>query len=97
MIEIDKLEAKLAAAHPADPLVVPEYTLAIRMWRHGCKRLLVTQDSQAFTRKEMADEMRSIMQDFRERWLARNRPGGLDDSLVRMQRLLDEYESGGVA
>jgi len=44
----------------------------------------------------MADDIRTIMQEYRERWLARNRPGSLDDSLVRMQRLLDEYESGDV-
>ena len=51
----------------------------------------------AFTLKDMADDLRAIMQEYRERWLARNRLGGLDDSLVRMQRLLDEYEAGSAS
>ena len=34
------------------------------------------------------------MTEFRDIWLARNRPGGLDDSLIRMERMLAEYETG---
>lgn len=91
MAEMDRLAARLDDAQPADPLVVPEYKLAAALWRHGCKRLLMVGGDTTITKAEMAAELRPLRDEFRRLWLARNRPGGLDDSLVRMDRLLEEY------
>lgn len=40
-------------------------------------------------RSELAEEVKAIMAVYRELWLARNRPGGLSDSLARFQNLVD--------
>jgi len=97
MAEGQRLAAQLANARPADPLVVPEYRWAMALWRHGCKRLILLKDDGAFSRESMANDLRLLMEEYRQRWLTRNRPGGLDDSLVRMQRMLAEYETLPVA
>jgi hexosaminidase len=44
-------------------------------------------------RKSLADDWRGLMRDHQRLWLARNRPGGLNDSLARMQKLLNLYET----
>ena len=43
--------------------------------------------------RELADELRSIMVEHRRLWLARNRPGGLNDSAVQLEKLLNDYEA----
>src|SRR5262249_30714654 len=91
--EMERLEKKLEEAEPADPEVIKDYKWAISLWKHGCKRMIMAVDKKAYSKKAMAAEIRRIMKKHRKRWLVRNRPGGLEDSLVRMQRLLDEYES----
>jgi hypothetical protein len=42
-------------------------------------------------RGELASELAEIMDAHRELWLARNRPGGLPDSLARLERLRNAY------
>jgi hypothetical protein len=93
MAKMEKLAARLDQAQPADPRVVPEYRLAIRLWLHACKRLLMVAGDRKITNKHMAADMRHIVTDFSVCWLARNRPGGLGDSMARLMRLLAEYES----
>ena len=46
-------------------------------------------------RGELAERLVAVIDTHRELWLARNRPGGLDDSCARLERLLDAYEGGG--
>lgn len=42
----------------------------------------------------LADELRQIIAEHRRLWLARNRPGGLDDSCSRLEAVIREYDSG---
>lgn len=90
--EADRLSVRLDEAWPADPLVVPEYRLAVALWRHGCVRLLMAAGDTTFDKRELAAEIQNLINEYSERWLARNRPGGLEDSLTRLRRLLAEYE-----
>jgi hypothetical protein len=91
---LDALESALADAHPADSEVIPDYRWAMRLWRHSVNRLLLIHDpATTITPRVLADDMRAIMSEYRTRWLARSRLGGLSDSLVRMERLLAEYEA----
>lgn len=90
---MDEQLAALAGAQPADPLVIDEYRMAMRLWQHGCKRLLMAEGDTAFTNTIMAAELRELREQFRVCWLARARPGGLDDSLTRMDRLFADYEA----
>ncbi len=46
------------------------------------------------TRAELAAALRPLIEHHRELWLARNRPGGLDDSGAWLQHLLECYETG---
>ncbi len=93
MAEMDRLTARLPEAKPADALVVPEYRWAIRMWQHGCRRLLMANAESAPGMSEMAADLRPLIGEYPDRWLARNRPGGLGDSLTLIHRILAEYES----
>jgi len=53
-------------------LIRDEFALAARMIRHGLQR--------AITAQENSGELRAILVEHRRLWLARNRPGGLEDS-----------------
>ena len=45
-------------------------------------------------REHLVDELTPLMERYRERWLARNRPGGLTDSLSWLENLRAAYASG---
>lgn len=47
----------------------------------------------ASTRAELAAVLKDLMERYRRVWLARDRPGGLDDSLVWCRRLLEQLEA----
>jgi hexosaminidase len=91
MAEADRAADGLANARPADPLVLPEYRLAVALWKHGCKRLLLAADDPSVTRAQMGAELRALISEQSATWLARNRPGGLGDSLARLTPRLAEY------
>ena len=65
---LDRAELRCADA----ALVRDEFALAARMLHHGLQR--------AATGCENFDELRAILDEHSRVWLARNRPGGLDDS-----------------
>ena len=46
------------------------------------------------TRRRLADELAPIADAHRPLWLARNRPGGLDDSLAWLRNLERCYRTG---
>jgi hypothetical protein len=48
----------------------------------------------AAVRASLAEELRPLLARYRELWLARNRPGGLDDSAAWLENLLRCYETG---
>jgi hexosaminidase len=45
-------------------------------------------------RKELAADLEPLIDGHRRLWLARNRPGGLEDSLAWLEHLLDCYRTG---
>ncbi len=42
------------------------------------------------TRNELLDTLENIIEEYKVIWLARNRPGGLDDSVERMKRIIEQ-------
>jgi hypothetical protein len=73
-------------------LVRDEFANAGRMLMHACSRALRTMgEGSPEGTADLADDMRAIIAEHRRLWLARNRPGGLQDSVARMQKRLDEY------
>lgn len=90
--DLDRLDARL---------VEDEFTLAARLLRHACRlglarlkadgaptRALPTAD-----RARLAAELEPLLEDYRRIWLLRNRPGGLADSVGRLEALLAAYRA----
>lgn len=65
-------------------LIVEELRFTSDMLKHGAHRLLAFIDKQAVNRDDLADELSILAERYRELWLARNREGGLDDSVKRL-------------
>ncbi len=82
---------------PDAALIADEFAETARLMQHACRRgLWLKETDQAKAteqRKALAEDMRGIIAEQRRLWLARNRPGGLDDSIARFERLLAEYEA----
>ncbi len=77
---------------PDADLVRRELRGAGRMLSHGCERLRLAffRDTPEL-RRRLDDDMREIISEYRELWLARNRPGGLPDSVARLEAARRDY------
>jgi hexosaminidase len=93
---IDVAVARLDEARMDRPdarLIRDEIRNAVTMLRHGCRRGRRMQGTESMTTSQLADDLRAIIAEHRRLWLARNRPGGLNDSARRLEARLAEYES----
>jgi hypothetical protein len=65
--------------------------------RHACRLGQLIQDGDtdptgSATRCKLLDQdMREIVREYERIWLARNRPGGLPDSVARLEKVRDRY------
>jgi hexosaminidase len=80
-------------------LIISEFELAADLMRHACYRGLLLFDQAApgepkRTPAEMAGELQQLIDRYKANWLARNRPGGLKDSLSRFDGALESYRHG---
>jgi hypothetical protein len=96
---IDQAMAPLAVAQIGRPdaaLIVAEYENTARLMRHACRRGLLMLDpgaaTAADTRQALDDDMRDIIREYTRIWLARNRPGGLTDSVARFEKARADYQ-----
>lgn len=90
----DQLEAAAAAARPAaadGDLARAELLNAIAMARHGTRRALGVM-TKKINRPALAAELRAIIGNHSDLWLARNRPGGLHESSDRLRHALRPLE-----
>ncbi len=76
-------------AGPDADLIRREFHLIARLLRHACHRGLWALGEP--TGLPLADDLREIVAEYRALWLARNRPGGLNESAARLESLLVEY------
>ncbi len=80
---------------PDADIIQKEYALVIRMLKHACHRGLLAQSSDPLEsesiRSELKDDMHTLLSDFEQVWLARNRPGGLVDSVACLERIRQDY------
>ncbi len=96
---IDAVMVNLAKAdmdRPDAALIKREFAWAADMLCHGAKRgIWVLGKAQgkedAALRRELAEDARRLMAEFRQIWHARNRPGGFKDSLARMEKMTADY------
>ena len=100
---IDDVLAPLAGARMVgddSKQVVDEITNAARLLRHACNlgiARLEAQDGQIRNiprqiRMELAGDLEIIIKEHKHLWLLRNREGGLQDSVGRMENLLKQYQ-----
>ncbi|MDQ3705144.1 MAG: family 20 glycosylhydrolase [Chloroflexota bacterium] len=78
-------------------LIAREYENTARMLRHACRRgqlMLQLEGADAgTTRKALDEDLRDIIREYEDIWLLRNRPGGLADSVVALEKARADYET----
>ena len=81
-------------ATPHADLIRREYLWVADMLRHACYRGLWAlggcQDDTV--RQKLHQQSHQLLADFAPLWLARHRPGGLADSLARLEKMRRDYE-----
>lgn len=82
-------------AVPDAELIRREFILAAQMSEHGIKRGLFQIGGSSLNSRDLAAELDAIEREYRDLWLARNRPGGLDDSAARIKKARALYEVEG--
>jgi hypothetical protein len=96
-VTLDSLEGALAALERARPgcvdgeLVRLELATATRLARHAAWRMLRDAGAKAPGAAELRRDLAEALEEQRACWLARSRPGGLGDSLARLERTLAGY------
>ncbi len=96
---IDKAMAPIATARMQRPdaaLILAEFENTARMLRHACRRGQLIYDDReradpAATKQALDDDLRDIICEYERIWLARNRPGGLRESVGRLQSARLDY------
>ena len=86
---------------PDAALVLEEFRNGIALSRHACNLGIARLQADGAEisglpiekRRELAGELEPIISEYKRIWLLRNRPGGLEDSAGRFDRLLDQYKS----
>lgn len=92
--KVDEIMAPLSGANiqrSDSDLIVSEYELAADLIRHACQRGLMLFDEGERSGTEMAAELEALIERYKQNWLARNRPGGLADSVTRFENVLKIY------
>ncbi|MBL8153679.1 MAG: family 20 glycosylhydrolase [Anaerolineae bacterium] len=76
---------------PDATLIRAEYGQVCNLLRHSIYRLLGLAGDPEKSSAELHADLMGLLQIQRENWLARNRPGGLEDSIQRFNHLFAEY------
>ena len=96
----------LGKARPDRPdatLIADEFRVNAAMLAHACRLGMARKKASgnavtripARTRQALAEDLRAIIAEHKRLWLARNRPGGLPESVGRLTKLLALYEQAG--
>lgn len=92
---IDAAAAPLSQAkmqRPDADLILREFRSTARMLRHGARRALLVMEGQNESEcKALAGDLREIIDEYRDLWLLRARPGGLAESAGRLEAALRDY------
>ncbi len=72
-------------------LLLRECKQTINLLKHACMRGLYGFGSREYSQKYLLDDLDKIVEEYRENWLARNRPGGLSDSLSHFTNTRNDY------
>lgn len=75
-------------------LILSEFELAADLIRHSAERGMMLFNEGEKSSAEMTQELEQLIERYKENWLARNRPGGLRESLQRFDNILAIYKQG---
>jgi len=90
------LKAKLSQTRMSRPdadLIIKEYQQAASLVQHTAKWLLFIRDESDQSAQDLRQELDTLIDNQRDVWLGRNRRGGLEDSIRRLQSMRDDYQS----
>ena len=76
---------------PDASLVLQEFDVTVRMLIHACRRGQLASQESRILADELNNELQTLIQDYKQTWLARNRFGGLSDSLARLEKARMDY------
>ncbi|MEO8392832.1 MAG: family 20 glycosylhydrolase [Chloroflexota bacterium] len=79
------------ARSQASDLVKNEFTQVAHLMRHACLRGSLLNGETDVTADYLLNDLENLIPQQRLNWLARNRPGGLKDSIKRFEPLLRQY------
>jgi hypothetical protein len=88
LAQLDALMGPLETARMARPdaaLIADEYRQCADLLRHACRRALYLLGDDAADPPALLAELDTLAERQRRLWLARSRPGGLGDSLARLE------------
>jgi uncharacterized coiled-coil DUF342 family protein len=97
---MEKMDEILAPIHQSkmqredSNIIVREFLQASNMIRHGAKWFLWATGKSDATPHELRMDLDTLIMEQRDVWLARNRAGGLEDSIARLHQLRSEYAEG---
>jgi hypothetical protein len=90
---IARIDANLQALSRSgtSQLVKDEFQQVARLMRHACLRGLFINGDGDLTAEQLLNDLEDLIPQQRLNWLARNRPGGLKDSIKRFEPVLRQY------
>jgi hypothetical protein len=97
---IEEVSSKLPDISPGSPdaaLIRREFTWVAEMLQHACRRgiwALGKAESRESDnlRRQLAQDSARLIGEFCQIWLARNRPGGLEESVVLLEKVRQDYD-----
>jgi hypothetical protein len=87
IVSLDRAEMTVSDAD----LLKHEFTITAHMLRHGARRGLLQLGDTSLGKAALLADLDAIEEEYRALWLARNRPGGLDDSAARLRAARQLY------
>ncbi len=76
-------------------IVRDEIVQVANLLAHACRRGLFLKDETGWGARELLQDLEMLFTQQRLNWLARNRPGGLKDSIARFEPVIGEYRALG--
>lgn len=92
---IDQVTHPLGSSTPQTPdgsLILREFENTARILQHACRRALLAFGDRSILPSDLDFDLREIMIEYQNIWLARNRPGGLIDSLAHFEKARLDYQ-----
>ncbi|MBN1486140.1 MAG: family 20 glycosylhydrolase [Anaerolineae bacterium] len=85
---LDQLDGS-SVIHPDMALGVRELRNTAHLLQHAVRRCLLAAGQAPGI--DMVTDLRLLLDEYRKLWLLRNRPGGLRDSVARLERCMEDY------